>query len=178
MPTKQSVGVIFLVELDVISVILRRRGPWNWRERKPESWPGAYQVTCHGRIELGESPPQAACREMVEELGFEPAIAQKIVERMRLISHIVYGGLEEVFTYVVLVSPGLISKRQEHLWYSLSPLPLTHVSKLRPLETKPELKYTLQPEDEFRMFGDEIESIGKITPEVITEKLTMVEPGL
>jgi len=49
--------------------ILQRRGPFNHEKMAPESFPGACQVTAHGKLEEGESFFQALYREIMEELG-------------------------------------------------------------------------------------------------------------
>jgi 8-oxo-dGTP pyrophosphatase MutT (NUDIX family) len=38
---------------------------------KPESWPGACQVTAHGKLKEGEDFPAALSREAAEELGID-----------------------------------------------------------------------------------------------------------
>lgn len=41
------------------------------RSLKKETFPGLWDVSCAGHVEAGESPKQAACREIHEELGLE-----------------------------------------------------------------------------------------------------------
>ncbi len=53
--------------------VLQIRGEFNHEKMGPESWPGACQVTAHGKCEEGEKPEKALAREVVEELGGDAA---------------------------------------------------------------------------------------------------------
>lgn len=66
-----SVGLIVVMDVPTIGlvVVLRERGFFNPEKMKPESWPGACQVTAHGRLEEGEDFKTALLRETEEELG-------------------------------------------------------------------------------------------------------------
>ncbi len=67
---KTSVGFLAMTEVNgTLYAILQRRGEWNHEKMAPESWPGACQVTAHGKIELGEEFLPAVKREVAEELG-------------------------------------------------------------------------------------------------------------
>ena len=69
--TDKSVGLIVLTEIPLMGLVavLRERGWFNPETMKPESWPGACQVTAHGRLKPGEDFRPAIFREMAEELG-------------------------------------------------------------------------------------------------------------
>lgn len=67
---KRSVGLIVTTEIDgELVAILQVRGTFNPEKMKPESWPGACQVTVHGGCNTGENESDALMRETDEELG-------------------------------------------------------------------------------------------------------------
>lgn len=76
---KRSVGLLVMVRMpdrkvrngNQLMACLQRRGTFNHEKMAPESFPGCLQVTCHGRLEEGESLETALIREMQEELGWE-----------------------------------------------------------------------------------------------------------
>ena len=70
---KKSVGVQLLSKNTngELVAILQVRAKWNAEKNAPESWPGACQVTAHGKLEEGEDFLQALLREVKEELGEE-----------------------------------------------------------------------------------------------------------
>ncbi|OGI95755.1 hypothetical protein A2917_00350 [Candidatus Nomurabacteria bacterium RIFCSPLOWO2_01_FULL_42_17] len=67
---KRSVGVILVswTEIGFVAV-LQVRAKWNEEKNAPESWPGACQVTVHGKLEGEEGFLEALIREIKEELG-------------------------------------------------------------------------------------------------------------
>ena len=69
--SERSVGLIVLTEIPGMGIcaVLRERGYFNFEKMKPESWPGACQVTAHGKLEGGERFYLAIHREVEEELG-------------------------------------------------------------------------------------------------------------
>jgi len=69
---KVSVGLIIMTKSPTgeLVAVLQRRGRLNdEKDWMPESYPGAYQVTAHGKVEEGEDTHQALHREIGEELG-------------------------------------------------------------------------------------------------------------
>jgi hypothetical protein len=67
---KRSVGLILMKNMDGrMKALVQKRGRWNFAEDKPETYPGCCQVSCHGRIEDGETEQSALQREIHEELG-------------------------------------------------------------------------------------------------------------
>lgn len=69
-------GLVVLTEVPgnpgpALVAVLQRRGEWNTEKMAPESYPGACQVTVHGKVEKGESPSSALFREIDQELGAE-----------------------------------------------------------------------------------------------------------
>jgi hypothetical protein len=68
-----SFGLLLVISLDgKLMAILQRRGEFNHETMSPESWPGACQVTVHGKAIVGEELGTAIKRETIEEIG-EPA---------------------------------------------------------------------------------------------------------
>lgn len=70
---KKGVGVQLLGKnaTGELVAILQVRAPWNAEKNAPESYPGACQVTAHGKLEADEDFMQALFREVTEELGDE-----------------------------------------------------------------------------------------------------------
>lgn len=69
---KRSVGLVVLVQLpgsDEPSAVLQVRGEFNHEKMGPESYPGACQITAHGKCEEDETVERALIRETYEELG-------------------------------------------------------------------------------------------------------------
>jgi len=68
---EKSVGLVLITEVPDLGVaaVLRERGFWNFEEMKFESWPGACQVTVHGKLGPNETFMQAIRCEIEEELG-------------------------------------------------------------------------------------------------------------
>lgn len=97
--------------------ILQKRGDFNHEKMEPESWPGACQLTAHGKCEENESMIDALIREVQEELegpdipfervrGFGMIIkfeADKLTELNRVESE-----TSEVVNYGVRVANSLI----------------------------------------------------------------------
>lgn len=72
MAKKVSVGLVVLTDVPDMGgrvAVLQRRGEFNHEKMKPESFPGACQVTAHGKVEEGENRFEALGREFIEELG-------------------------------------------------------------------------------------------------------------
>ncbi len=90
---KKSVGVQLLSKNTngELVAILQVRAKWNAEKNAPESWPGACQVTAHGKLEEDEDFRQALFREVGEELGNE------IVPVMQKLSD--SGELKELSNY-------------------------------------------------------------------------------
>ena len=91
---EKSVGLVLLTEVpDLgISAVLRERGFYNFEETKFESWPGACQVTVHGKLGPNETFMQALRCETEEELGsrflnaFWPVHHNNMVEVVHLLT--------------------------------------------------------------------------------------------
>ncbi len=69
---KTSVGLVVLADIPTmggLNAVLQERGKFNHEENRPESWPGACQVTAHGKCVEGESIRNGLIREIREELG-------------------------------------------------------------------------------------------------------------
>ena len=69
---KRSVGLILIIDVPGYGrvAVLQKRGEFNHETMKPESWPGACQVTVHGGRNDGDSYPYGTLlRETGEELS-------------------------------------------------------------------------------------------------------------
>lgn len=78
---KTSVGLVILADIPTmggLNAVLQERGKFNHEENRPESWPGACQVTAHGKCTEGESIKDGLMREIYEELG--AAMAEVIAD--------------------------------------------------------------------------------------------------
>jgi ADP-ribose pyrophosphatase YjhB (NUDIX family) len=75
----RSVGLVVITVIDGQKVaLLHKRGGFNPEKMKPETWPGASQVSCHGKLRDGEDFKQGLYREAEEELG--PLFVRKLEE--------------------------------------------------------------------------------------------------
>jgi hypothetical protein len=90
---EKSVSLLIMTRLQMeegepeeLVAILQRRGEFNHETMRPESWPGACQLTVHGKVEEDENEKNTLFRETVEELGqdfvlgFMIAMSFKMVE--------------------------------------------------------------------------------------------------
>ena len=70
MDLKFAVGLIIFTctQAGKLAAVLQRRGPHDYEKDEPQSFAGAYQISCHGGI---EKPSEALQRECHEELGEE-----------------------------------------------------------------------------------------------------------
>ena len=108
MEKKQSVG-IQLLSIDtsgIFEAILQVRPRWNSEKNTTESYPGACQVTAHGKLEQGEDFLQALFREVGEELGEDAVTVVKRLSDNKQLKELVnletsekhiitYGGIVE-----------------------------------------------------------------------------------
>lgn len=71
---KRSAGLVVLTNISSyggLVAVLQVRGDFNHEKMAPESFPGACQITAHGKCEGGESVRDGLLREIREELGDE-----------------------------------------------------------------------------------------------------------
>ncbi len=107
---KRSVGLVVLTDLPERGRVaaLQVRGEWNFEKMKPESWPGACQVTVHGKVEeCDKNWEDALFREASEEMegGVSSAVyLARGNNYLRPISQEIEAG-EEVRTYALLLNP-------------------------------------------------------------------------
>jgi len=67
---KRSVGLLVMTAINShLVALLSKRGVWNYEKSGFESWPGACQLTAHGKAEEGEDIEANLEREVNEELG-------------------------------------------------------------------------------------------------------------
>lgn len=82
---QRSVGLVILTDVPAMGglcAVLQVRGEFNHEKLGPESYPGACQITVHGKCEEGEWLPTALMREIREELG--PGIHNSIRQMSEL----------------------------------------------------------------------------------------------
>ncbi|MEI7709627.1 MAG: NUDIX hydrolase [bacterium] len=110
---KKSVGLQLLSKNTngELVAILQVRAKWNAEKNAPETFPGACQVTVHGKLEEGEDFIEALLREVAEELGKEivPHV-QKLIDTQNLKELITNQTPEKhVITYGALVGTDILN---------------------------------------------------------------------
>ena len=112
MNKKRSVGTQLLgkEKSGALVAILQVRSEWNAEKNSPESYPGACQVTVHGKLEEGEDFIQALLREIGEEL--DPAIVP-IVDQLSKTGKLVelssvHTPEKDVITYGAIVEENVL----------------------------------------------------------------------
>ena len=105
---KRSVGLVILTKIPVMGLVavLQRRGKFNHeKDWGAESFPGACQVTAHGKLEGAESFVEGLHRELAEELGtpFREGVFNETEGIIRLVDDITLE--KEVVTYGIVVKP-------------------------------------------------------------------------
>ncbi|MBI2627681.1 NUDIX domain-containing protein [Candidatus Nomurabacteria bacterium] len=104
---KKAVGAQLLsknIDGELVA-ILQVRAKWNAEKNAPESWPGACQVTAHGKLEKGENFLEALMREVEEELGNEMVPIIKQLSKTGKLMELVNNDSQEkqIITYGVIV---------------------------------------------------------------------------
>jgi hypothetical protein len=68
---RRGVGLLIFTNLPGLGLvaILQARGTYDPEEKRPQSFPGTCQVTCHGDLENDENAMDGLFRECSEELG-------------------------------------------------------------------------------------------------------------
>lgn len=167
---KRSVGLVILTEISIsdprpqrgtFMAVLQRRGTWNVEKMKSESYPGCLQVTCHGKVEEGETFYSALIRESCEELGEAfTRKCQKDVPLVKLVHHT--DDEKEVITYGAFVPPEYLRMiRLGPDSGGLDLVPLDEVDEIQELtpdfkEKGPEFRHTRV------MFADEIVTVRNV----------------
>lgn len=111
MDTKKKAVGIQLMGRDAdgeLLAILQVRAKWNAEKNAPESWPGACQVTAHGKLEKGENFIQGLLREVEEELGGEAASALHAqIENLKELRN-VDTPEKHIITYGLVLEEGVL----------------------------------------------------------------------
>lgn len=163
---KKSVGLVLMVSIQGEKcAVLQRRGTYNFADDKPESFPGACQVTAHGKLEEGEDFIPGLQREVAEELGLvltlEPKHLVLLVEEKKDDTPEKEG--KHVITYgahLYDASLDLLRKiRLESGSGGLVLLPLSKLDQLSPLDPKADKKDGVKDRDAYKMFADEIAAV-------------------
>ncbi len=108
---KKSVGIQLLAKSnDSLVAILQVRSKWNSEKNVVETWPGACQVTVHGKLEEGEDFMGALLREIEEELGDEVATILRNLAKEKSFEILINDDHPEkqVITYGVIVDESVL----------------------------------------------------------------------
>ena len=158
---RKSVGLIVLTRGSPggpLIAILRRRGKYKWQKRiKRESYPGACQVTAHGKLKWGETSKETLWRKVKEELGDVFFNIAKLEDRdPRLL---VDDKERMVKTYGVWVYPQCV----ERMFFDFSSggidyISLDEIDKIQEL-TKADKETGITDFNIIAMFPDEIKAL-------------------
>ncbi len=166
MEKKKSVGVQFLCKnkRGELVAILQVRAGWNAEKNTPESYPGACQVTAHGKLELGEDFTQALLREVKEELGEEAYANIKKIPETGKLTELVHENKpeKEIITYGVIIDDDtlkkLISRQKNKSFGGFKIIRASDISKIVDIKTiNKEVGVT--DETTIAMFPDDKEAV-------------------
>lgn len=102
--------------LDVVAAIIERDGKILLAQRSPDAdQPGMWEFA-GGKVESGESQPQALVRELREELGIDAVVGRYIASHQREVS----GRLIHLHAWHVPSFQGELNayEHQDMVWYS------------------------------------------------------------
>lgn len=172
MLVEKSISLLIMTRLAVnpgrpeqLVAVLQRRGEFNHETMGPESWPGACQLTVHGKVLAEEDNNTALYREIREELGgyfigtrlaWETTAADNLVEIGRV------DKPEKLIVHYAIEVPPL---RLKAIWLNASSggLRLVRESDLRDIQSMPNCFATKADGVVARlataMFPDEIEAV-------------------
>ncbi len=160
----KSVGLLLMIDHKELGLcaLLQKRGEYNFEEAKPESWPGACQVTVHGKLKPDEDATRGLIREVQEKLGtycLDRAIGKDVATSLLRLK-ITEG--EIVTTYAARVPANKV------LRFRLSPssggliiLPEDKVRGIEEIDTSSESlkRKGIGPRQCVVMFSDELECL-------------------
>lgn len=170
MERKEAVGFVALTDVPGLGrvAVLQRRGEWNFEKDKPESFPGACQVTAHGKREdEDEDLVDTLVRESEEESGeaFASCIASAFDDECGKGDAVEVGRVETseklVITYAGVIP--YIGVQTIHLHPGsggLRFLTESQAGEIRDLTTYPKAEGVLR-RDEIAMFPDEADAVRK-----------------
>ena len=101
----------------VVAAVIRRGGEVLLARRPPDKPPAGLEFP-GGKVEPGESPAEALRRELIEELGVDPAVGREL--------HRVDDGRIELIFLAATLPDGAVPVPREGqtiLWHPLSPEP-------------------------------------------------------
>lgn len=147
-----------------LAAVLQRRGEFNHKTMGPKSWPGAYQLTVHGKVEPNETVLDALYRETQEELG-ENYIGSLLAWTETMFSMVQIGKVEKPGKLIVHYAVEILPDRLKliRLNASTGGLRLVTESDLKDLQPAPNFNCN-KTEGVFArrtiaMFPDEIPSL-------------------
>jgi 8-oxo-dGTP pyrophosphatase MutT (NUDIX family) len=116
MPRRGAVAHETVVRAGVVDVFVVRPGRRGWQHlalrRSPTTrCPGAWEAV-HGRIERGETPPEAARREVREETGLAIERLYSLTVNPFFLTST--GAVELAVAFVAVVAPGGVKLSEEH----------------------------------------------------------------
>ena len=66
---RSGVGTLLMTKEGELVAHLQKRGSWDYRQERPQTWPQVCQVTAEGKRQAKETDLEALRREVMEELG-------------------------------------------------------------------------------------------------------------
>ncbi len=161
----KSVGIILLNKTaDGLAAILQIRAKWNTEKNSSESWPGACQVTVHGKLEAGEDFMGALLREIKEELGEEILPAIRALIDAGKIKELIHKNTseQEIVTYGAIIEEKflkiLMSKPKNQSFGGFRIISRNEIEKIVNLQTF-DKKIGVTDKNIIAMFPDEKEAV-------------------
>ena len=168
METSVSLLVMTFLKLkpdgpEELVAVLQRRGAFNHETLGPESWPGACQLTVHGKVEPGELNTDALWRETKEELGEGFAKTEDdwedVIEDVKMIGEVNKPG-KTIKHCAILIPPAWL--KDIRLNASTDELRLVSQADLANIQNLPATcnkQEGVRDKEALVMFPDEIEAL-------------------
>lgn len=142
---------------DELVAVLQRRGEFNPEKMDDESWPGACQVTSHGKLNDGEGWVDGLIREATEELGRGIEIHLQNCNWATLREK---KGKEHARTYGIIAPPHVLQDiRLEPVSGGMKILKRSELCHILDLRTNFNKTEGVRDRQVIAMFPDEIEAV-------------------
>lgn len=106
---KKAVGLFVFTNIGgLLFAVCQRRGKYDFKEGKVESWADLLQPTCHGKLIDSEDYLDALWREVEEELGDSGFLPEVDNDRLVLVVD------QDVKTYALMVESSVVGDMQLH----------------------------------------------------------------